>query len=561
MSLWRYTVFFCLAGLAFAGASFGWGAGHEEVAREVFARLPQSITGQISPAMVDKATLTYSHYPDSFALFLPEEVGAPAVKYLNDNGIKNRYGIHSDKGRALAFCLLVTAFREKQYDHAAVWIAALSHSTSDMAAINHDPLVHGVIYSSGYKLKLKDGKSISGLHCFDLSDLARNNPAGLAAWQKSIDPMLIPDDGRGAETALIDIMGYGQQGAFFCSPRGIPILTNAVAAVENQDGAARDRANAQLADLGAWAVARTVRDTEVAARLAAGNDTVELTPQIEAKFNDLNAQALQSSKLDDDALFTPILRPLPKDGGPVIGVLLEPTWRMNDALLGYGDRVWSAAICRSLAAAKRDYATLDVRSVLSDGFPSPSRVPVMVVSATGLRNYSYMHVADLDDKLQKYLDAGGHVLWIGGDAKPSNALGPMVTAMSRIDKQLLPVPEDQIVGTKFELMGDPTGQSQWSFVRSPSLKVGWSQPLCPWKFAESTDLEPLVELVKDDQKTVVGVMWKGSDGKGEKAAYLPVYAVAPHLFTESQLLETPGEPALDPPCETIVFDVLDRLAK
>jgi hypothetical protein len=165
--------------------------------------------------------------------------------------------------------------------------------------------------------------------------------------------------------------------------------------------------------------------------------------------------------------------------------------------------------------------------------------------------------------LQKYLDAGGRILWIGGDAKPSAALGPIVTAMSRTENQLLPVPDDQIVGMKLQLIGGSTAQSRWSFVRSPSLKVGWSQPLCPWRFADSpsSDLEPLVDLTKDNQKIVVGVLWKGSDGKAPRAAYLPVYAVAPHLFTESQLLETPGEPVLDAPCQTIVFDVLDRLAK
>ena len=91
---------------------------------------------------------------------------------------------------------------------------------------------------------------------------------------------------------------------------------------------------------------------------------------------------------------------------------------MNDAMLGYEDRVLSAGICRSMSTAKRSYATLDVRTVLAQGLPSPQRMPVLILSATGLRNYAWLKVGDLNAKLQTYLDAGGRVLWIGGDAKP-----------------------------------------------------------------------------------------------------------------------------------------------
>ena len=194
---WNWSIFMRQRGFAVCfvvfllyacGLSLAWGPGHEEVAREVFGHLPQSIQEKISAEMLQKAILTYSHYPDSFALFQPDEIGAAAVKKLTDNGIKNRYGIHSDKGRALAFVLLVDAFREHQYDHVAIWIAALSHSTSDMAAINHDPLVHGLIYTSAYKLKLKDGKSLGTAGCFDLQDLAKQKDGGAEAWKNSIAP-------------------------------------------------------------------------------------------------------------------------------------------------------------------------------------------------------------------------------------------------------------------------------------------------------------------------------------------------------------------------------------
>ncbi len=122
--------------------ALAWGPGHRDIADEAFQNLPQGIQALLPSDARQSAIQTYALYPDSFEPFLPAEIGDAAIQTLHDNGIKNRYGLHSDKGRAIAFVLLTEAFKERQYDHAAVWIAAMSHSIADMAAINHDPLVH-----------------------------------------------------------------------------------------------------------------------------------------------------------------------------------------------------------------------------------------------------------------------------------------------------------------------------------------------------------------------------------------------------------------------------------
>src|SRR2546428_285164 len=85
--------------------------------------------------------------------------GRATLTRLAPYGIKTREGLHSDEGRAVAFLLLVDAFRERRYDRAALWIASLSHSTGDMAAANHDPLVHVYTYAYGaeYNLRLPCG--------------------------------------------------------------------------------------------------------------------------------------------------------------------------------------------------------------------------------------------------------------------------------------------------------------------------------------------------------------------------------------------------------------------
>jgi hypothetical protein len=570
------SVFFLLW-LVGTGRCWGWGVGHQDIVRATFSHLPADIQDEIPADARQVATEKYALYPDSFDLFKPEEVGPQAMEELKSYGLPNRYALHSDKGRAVAFVLLVEAFRQKQYDHAALWIAALSHSTADMAAINHDPLVHSVIYTSAYKLHLPGGLRFGMLGCFDISDIARDHDGGADAWEKSIEPALLSDDGRDGQTALLEIMAYGQQGADFCAPRGIPILADAVQAVTHSDAEARLRSRQKLSQLGAWAVGRTVRDTAVAARLAKTDEEVKLTPAIEAKFAQQNEAFMRQRNIADDALFDPILRPL-ADAGPAadapkptsrpntVGVVLEPTWRMNDAMLGYGDRVIDACICRAMQDEGHSYVTLDVRDILDKGFPSPARVPTIVISATALRDYGWMHVADLNRQLHAYLQDGGHLLWIGGNTKPPEALSPLVDAMAQTAGQ--PIPGQELLhqdpavhDTKLILLSGAADPS-WTFYRPLLLKVGWSQPLDPWRFDKSSDvLQPFLQIQEgSNPPSVVGVYWNGAAGKQIQGAYLPIYSVAPHLLVESAVVADPSVPRLDEPSIQILDTVLNQLS-
>ena len=110
-----------------------------------------------------------------------------------------------------------------------------------MGAINHDPLIHVMIYSSVYKLKLPSGKPISGLSCFDIHDIVSGKTGGEQAWHRALESMQLPDDGRDAQAAMLEIMAYGQHGAAFCGARGIPILEGAVAWSERHDAEARQQ--------------------------------------------------------------------------------------------------------------------------------------------------------------------------------------------------------------------------------------------------------------------------------------------------------------------------------
>lgn len=553
-----------------APLAMGWGPGHRDIAAQVFSNLPQEIQDKIPADARAAAIQKFALYPDSFEPFLPQDIGQDAVDFLHANGIMNRYGIHTDKGRALGFVLLVKAFKEHDYVHAAVWIAAISHSTSDMAALNHDPLVHWVIYNA-YHLELEQLKSKS-LAIFDIHGLVSQFGAeGTGIWTQTVQKMLLKDDGRDATRALLDILEYGNEGADFCAQRALGILDAAVDAAMKHDDVAQQKAETLLAELGGWAVARTVRDTIAAYRFANQGVDVELTPEILQKFDEETAQFMHARKLTDDQIFVPILRPLTGSGGAAVGVVLEPDWRMSDAFLGYEDRIIAASVCRTLGNSGVDYATIDVRNLLTEGAPDPSRMPVLVISGSGgsysggqLHDYGWMHVGDLNQRLKAYLDAGGHILWIGGTARPPEALAAISSAASEIKKQSVPVKElmsdsPALHETRLVLVGHP--DVSWPFVRPVVMKEGWTQPLCPWKFqTHSADLSPLLELQSGDTDTVVGVTSTPPGAKTPAAAFVPLYSMAPRLLSADNILEHPTEPELDQPSKTILLHVLDVFA-
>jgi hypothetical protein len=555
--------------LASAPLAMGWGVGHRDIAAQVFDHLPKEIADKIPADARDLAIQKFALYPDSGEPFLAGDIGQDAVDMLHANGIPNRYAIHFDKGRAMAFVLLVDAFEQHRYDHAAAWIAALSHSTSDMAALNHDPLLHWIIYNA-YNLQLEQIKSKSDLRIFEIHSLVTElGPEGNAIWSQAVEKMILPDDGRDATRALLDILEYGNEGADFCAQRALPILNAALQGTLHHDDKAQLKAETLLAELGGWAVGRTVRDTCVAYRLASQGVHVELTPQILHQFDVATAAFMHARKITDDQIFVPILRPLAPGHAAPLAVLVEPDWRMNDAFLGYEDRIIAASICRTLANAGRDYATLDVRDLLTDGAPDPRRVPILVISATGgnytngvLRDLNWMHVADFNQRLKTYLDAGGHIVWIGGTALPPDALAAISKAAGPIEKKQR-VPVKELLGddsalrqTRLTLVGQP-GQS-WPFVRPVVMKDGWTQAWCPWKFtALSPALHPLLELQSGDEDTVVGVLWNPPARATPAAAFIPIYSMAPRLLSPDDILEHPTEPQLDQPSQTILFHLLD----
>jgi hypothetical protein len=534
-----------------------WGAGHDDVIRAVIERLPTEIRSTFTPAIVKRAVEHGSHYPDSFAPFEAAEIGEDAIAAFHAAGVKVRYDLHHDHGRVASFARLVDAFREGDPGHLAHWIASHSHVIADMSACNHDPLVHTATYGWGpWKVKLPHSGDFSQVApLLDLAGSARSPDGGAEAFARAIDRTLLADDGRDAAKQVHELLLYGHEGARYCSPRGVMILEGASGWIDTGDEEARTLLWDQIGELGAWAVVRTLRDVAVAKRFAESDTKVTLTPAATEAAKEAIGRLMRERALAEDALFSPILRELGSSDEGVIGVVLEPTWDMNDAMLGFSSRVQSAAIVRTLRKQSRPHATLDVRNLLTGGFPSPGQVPLLIVVATSFHSYHWMKTDVFDTGLDSYRREGGKVLWIGGTGTlPTKALAPVSASWKRIEKTSLPLPEKSFVGAR--LSANLPGAPSWTIVNTPETPAGWQRPNCPWWFENppGSSLEPILSLDTGDSSLVVGVI--SSD---RQLAFLPVYSVTPHLLDRETPVTSPFEPELDAPATTLLIGVIDRL--
>jgi len=556
--LMKLLVFIAIVVLALPHSAYPWGAGHDDVMRAVIARLPEELRDSFTPEIIKQAVAHASHYPDSFEPFLAEDIGEAAVFKLNEAGFKKRFDLHSEQGAAMTFLMLVDALREKHPARTAHWIATLSHVISDMVACNHDPLVQtaGTRWSD-WNLTTPNANDFSKIkRFFDLSGTARDQAGGAEIFEKAIDAMRLYDDQRDATATLVELMSYGEQGADYCSGRGAAILEGAVGWIDHQSKGARQKMWQNMSELGAWGVVRTLRDVEVAMRLARTGEALTITPEVIAAAQQEAEQIRQGRSLEKEALFASVLRNWKRHQPPAVGVVLEPAWRMNGSMLGYAGRVEAAAIARTLQHRGKSYVTLDVRQVLQEGFPTPEQVPQIVLVAPSFHSYHEMKAKSFDDRITDYLKQGGRVLWVMGTSLPaSRSFASFNAALSQPNspaaKSKLPVTDEEFLGAVLNLIG--TELPPQTIAHRANFQASWVQPLCPWSFdlTKNSDLKPLVTLTSGTRSQVVGAV--SSNGK---TACIPIYALTSYLLAGEQTVTSPHEPVLDAAAESILFAMI-----
>ena len=514
-----------------AGSAIGWGAGHNDHVLAVLDRLPEPWRASITADLRRQAAHEFSHYADSFEPFDAELVGADKMAKLAELGVKRRYDLHHDHGRAVAYLMLVDSLRDQRYDRATFWVCNLAHVTGDIAALNHDALCHIAIYDfAPYGLELPNGTKYNQVAApLDLSWLTHEDNQ---QFGELVDVMVLPDDGRDGPTVLLDVLSAGCEASDYLAQRGALVLAASAELAQTHHPEAKARAQRLVGELGAWSAVRVIRDASAAVRLSQG-PPLQLGEAVMKSYQTRREESMRARALEHDALYAPLLRPLEEGQDPAIGVVLEPSWQMNEAMLGFASRRLAAAVCRTLLEAGRGYATLDLREVVTNGLPEPAQLPLLVVAATSFNNYLGLKVSDLDQHLTTYLQAGGKVLWLGGSRPPASVAKLVGAELQQLEKQHYPLPMTP-GRTVLQL-----GRTSFPLARQPETPAGWQRPSCPYTVSGGATL---VSLSAGAQSVPVGAAWPATEAK---LVYLPVYAVHPFLWTNAKILAEPAQPRLD----------------
>ena len=533
--------------------AWAWGGGHAPQTRLIFENLPIEVRTNFSPGTVSNALSAWCFAPDAHNQpFDPALIGQAALARLKEQGIIYRSDLHSDKGRAMAFALLVDAFRETNYTHVAYWTCVLSHSTGDMAAENHNPVAYYESWAwDSFDLKLSNGSAVKTISPLLDFKWAGDSPAGMELARDWVRTHLLADDGRDAQAALLEVMLRGCSGSALLATLGTPLLSDASAWAGRRDPRDRERVWQKMAQLAGWGATHVLRDVVVAKRLAAEGAVLDLQLSLLQAYQQAKWQHLRQLPLANDALFSPLLCSNSAAGGAAVGVVLEPTFQMNESMLGFGDRVIAAAIVRTLAQGHQRYLTLDLRTVLAEGFPSPRQMPGLILSASLLRDYEWMLKGDLDRQLKTYLEQGGKLIWIGGAATlPPASLGQIQRAMTRNSGEW-PVPPKKFASFRLALHGPHS--ATWPLVHDISTTGVWIRPNNPFFFAapRASGLEPLLSLTNKEEEVVIAVTWA-------KGAYLPLFTLAPFVYSNDRI-EDAGQPALDEVGRAILMATFAKL--
>ncbi|MDZ7620205.1 MAG: hypothetical protein U1E05_24660, partial [Patescibacteria group bacterium] len=303
------------------------------------------------------------------------------------------------------------------------------------------------------------------------------------------------------------------------------------------------------------------RDTEAALRQAETEFPVDMEA-IQADYRAAVAEWVASRKLADEALFAPILRPADADTRGAMGVVMEPTWRMNESSLGFHQRVLAVAACRTLADAGQAYATLDVRD-LEHAALNPRQTPTVLFIADRLRSYAGIDAKRIEANLAAYRAAGGRLLWIGEHVPPT--VFPELAAPAGTLPKQWPAEPAEVPACTLSLAAPGTGS--WTMLRNPHTPAGWQRPACPTIRAAdpARGVAPLVEFSAGDERAVVGVLIQGR-GLGDgaalgKAAVLPTLAIHPYLFDNPDVDKSPADLRLDAAGRAVLLDTVERIEK
>ena len=529
-----------LAALLACRLAWGWGSGHDPLNQLAVEKMPAEIKQLLGEEYAAKV-VKWSHTPDDFTPW-PEvkhvTLHADDLAVLTAHGMKHPYAFHSHRGQAVNFILLVRAFKAKSPERVALWMACLLHTFADEAASNHDPLIHFMTYAfkGGYRMRTGNGIGL------DFGNIART-PEGKAIIRgllKDVRPRPLSDEPR---EALLKVMMAGLEGNAYMTQRGAPV---AATYALNASAETRRKGIVALAELGVYGVRKGGDAIVTAAAFAAAGKVPELTDDIEKEYRRRKAEFIRTRPLANDSLFAELLKGGVTDK-PSVGALIEPSVSMNKGKLAFSAKLIMASVMRSLANAGVPYRPVDVRTMEATGLPAPQAMPVLVVCAGGF----YVSQAG-KQHLKAYVDAGGRLLWIGGEHR--SQLGTLSKSLMRADEQLLPVSprygKDSPALKKARVvfrdgLAEALGDKEMRFTHNPNTRAGWQRPLCRYAIRhKAIGVRVLAEVRVDDEVLHVAGLSADAQGKPQHV-FLPEYLVSPYLLSDQAEIADPSKPVLD----------------
>jgi len=530
-------------------SALGWGSGHDPLNRLAVEAMPPTLRQTLTKE-AQASVVKLSHAPDDFTVWEKQTkvtVHPDDLAVLQAHGLKHPYALHSPKGQAANFILLVKAFQAEATERIAYWSACLLHTFADEGACNHDPLLHFVTYafSQGYRMDLgKQG-------VLDFAQVAKTaeDRRVIHGMLADFTPSMLAAD---PQEVVLQIMMHGLHANEFMTQRGVRIARTFAKTATTEDVKAGRTA---LAELGVNGIKGSLDAIWTAQQFAKKSIVPELTPAVEKEYRGRAKAFLATRPLRSDAIFEGLLEPA--GDGPVAGVLVEPSQSMNRGRMPFSAKYIGSAIMRTLQKAKIAYRPVDVRTLDKGDLPSPDVMPVVILCSG-----SFGHKPMLDD-LRAYAAKGGRILLIGGEHR--GLLGKLSACLGKPTGARLPVSPkygqnntEYIAGLRIRF-ADALAIPPGPFIHNPDTKAGWQKPRCDYVLTKADPrIRVLAHLEDGDRRLdIAGVLL--DDKKRTVCAFVPEYLVSPYLLTNSPPLDDPSRPTLDAVGQKLLLHVLSGM--
>jgi len=516
-----------------------WGNGHDYINEFALTVMPPDIKAFLGEENARKF-VEWSHAPDDFTPWSELEhvtIHAEELSVLSQYGMETPYALHSYKGHAVNYILLVKAFQAFDPERSAFWMATLMHVVADELACNHDPLIHFMTYGfMEYGMDMGDGIGV------DFADIATTSE-GAAIIQGLLEELLIEAVEGSSRQLLLKVMLSGIEGNASMTQRGSRI---AASYAENATDAVRSESMRAMAELGVKGIQESMDMILSAWNSAPQDECPEWDALLEAEYRTAAAEFGRTRPLQDDSLFTELIAGTTTQQ-PFVGALVEPSVSMNLTKLGFSSKLITASAVRTMRKSGVPCRLLDLRALEWDTLPDVTTMPLLLICA-GPFNVS----TSVKTQLQQYTQDGGKLLWIGGEHK--DQLGALSLLIQRGDDALLPVSStygedspaiEKAIITFRSDFGQILGDREYRFTHNPNTRAGWQKPVCPYIInGEGESIVSLAELKVDESVMTIAAAGKSSDGTAQYI-FLPEYLVSPYLLSGECVIQDPSNPVLD----------------